>query len=112
MTRSDWLLLAILLLLAIWSRQLMAGAEKPVMVVIRHGNELVGEYPLNKDRTIEIAPGITSEIRDGQYRMVQSTCPGQVCVEQGWNSRIPVICAPKKVSITIVDASERMPVTY
>ena len=42
-------------------------------------------------------------VQQGHVRMMEASCPDQVCVNQGWisNSALPIVCLPNKVIIEI-----------
>ena len=43
-------------------------------------------------------------VQQGHIRMLEASCPDQVCVNQGWisDSTLPIVCLPNKVIIEIV----------
>ena len=43
-------------------------------------------------------------VQQGHVRMLEASCPDQVCVNQGWisDSTLPIVCLPNKVIIEIV----------
>ncbi len=73
-------------------------------VVITKDSINKGEFPLNKDRLIELENNIVVEIKDSKVRVKTSPCRNQICVKQGWSDSQPIICAPQKLSVTIKSA--------
>lgn len=45
----------------------------------------------------------TAQVEHGRIRMLEASCPDQVCVNQGWisDSALPIVCLPNKVIIEI-----------
>lgn len=65
------------------------------------------------------APGTYNkvEIKDGDIRVIEADCPGQLCVKQGFasESRIPIVCLPHNISIVVtydIDEEEYDVITY
>ncbi len=111
-TRADIVLIVIFLLI---SCVLFAHyyRKSGSVVEIRYGERIVGTYSLSQDRVIEIDDGIAAEIKDSRVRMLRSTCPHQVCVQQGWSSSParPIVCVPNKVCIRILGDDQQMMIT-
>lgn len=43
-------------------------------------------------------------VQQGHVRMMEASCPDQVCVNQGWisDNALPIVCLPNKVIIEII----------
>ncbi|MCF7912382.1 MAG: NusG domain II-containing protein [Candidatus Cloacimonetes bacterium] len=110
----DIVLVVILLLAVGLIFILQLSNQKAGFIQVKVDNAIVGKYPLDKDRTIEINPGTILEIKDGKYRLASSACKKQICVKQGWSSNQPIICVPQKLIISIrKDAGKsESPLTY
>ncbi len=81
-------------------------------VFIYKDNLLYGEYPLDRDREIELDEHNTVRITGGRVMMQFSDCPNQRCVKQGATSKLPIICLPNNVVVEIKsDESERLFIT-
>ncbi len=111
-TRADIVLIVFFLLVSgvLFARYYrMTGS----VAEIRYGDRIVGTYPLAEDCVIEIDEGIAAEIKDGRVRMLRSTCPHQICVQQGWSSSParPIVCVPNKVCIRILGDDAKMMIT-
>ncbi len=111
-TRADVVLIVLFLavasaLFAVYNR------SEGSIVEIRYGDRLIGQYRLEQNQVIEIDEGIAAEIREGKIRMLRSTCPHQVCVQQGWTSSpaTPIVCVPRRVFIRIVSEKQKMMIT-
>ncbi len=111
-TRADIALIVVFLVI---SGVLFAHFHKQSgsKVEIRYGDRLIGTFLLSEDQIIEIDDGIAAEIKDGKVHMLRSTCPHQVCVQQGWSSTParPIICVPNKVYIRILGDDDEMMIT-
>lgn len=104
-SRSDIVFALVLLAFAavvaliLWMQP--AGNE----VVFRQDGQIVGTYPLNEDRTVEIGGTYlnTFEIHGGSVRVVHTTCPNHQCEKMGAISRVgaALICVPNQVSVSI-----------
>jgi hypothetical protein len=92
---SDIILILFCLIIAflIW-RNFGAADQR---VYIYKEDALWGDYPLSKDRIIEIDEHNSIEIKAGKARMLHSDCPDQRCVKQGFNNNMPIICLPNRV---------------
>ena len=64
------------------------------------GNEL-GTYSLGKDQTISIGNTNICEIKVGQARMTEATCPDHLCMKQHAIDKNggTIVCLPNKVVI-------------
>jgi hypothetical protein len=71
---------------------------KHIQVIIE--GTITGAYELSKDQIVEINSGTILEIKDGRFRLRESSCPRQICVKQGWSISQPVICVPQKLVIS------------
>lgn len=105
-TLADFILVIILLSLAVYLSLDMFSNERK-FIVIKHKNQLIGKYSLEKNKMIDISDEIIVEVAEGKVRMLKNNCPNQLCVEQGWSSRFPIICVPNQVEITIIDKDNK-----
>ena len=69
------------------------------------GNKL-GTYSLGKDQTISIGHTNICQIKDGQARMTEATCPDHLCMKQHAidSKGGTIVCLPNKVVVTVVSA--------
>ena len=75
-------------------------------IVIEEGNELVGVFPLEEDRVIEVQGPLgisTVVIENGEAYMLDSPCPNKVCIAMGRISEPgdSIICIPNRVYIHV-----------
>ncbi|MBN1881614.1 MAG: NusG domain II-containing protein [Deltaproteobacteria bacterium] len=73
-------------------------------IVIEEGNELVGVFPLEEERIIEVQGPLgisTVVIENGEAYMLDSPCPNKVCIAMGHISEPgdTIICIPNRVYI-------------
>lgn len=110
MTKHDFILIAVLLLLALGGflvYSLFFGAEGQTVRICIDG-EIYREIPLDSDAEIEI-PGLVGSCRllisDGSADMTEADCPNQICVNHRPVSRSgeTIICLPNRVSVEIME---------
>ncbi|MBN1948471.1 MAG: NusG domain II-containing protein, partial [Candidatus Cloacimonetes bacterium] len=101
---SDVILIGVLIILAVLSLAIMKKNSAIRMVTVYHRNQLVYQDKINKDKILELEPGVVVEINRGRVRMQRSTCREQFCVKQGWSSFFPIICVPNQILIRIREA--------
>jgi hypothetical protein len=75
-------------------------------VCIRSGGRLVGRYPLDRDRTVEITgPLGTTVIRieGGRAKVIASPCPHKLCIRMGDIGQEGgiIACVPNEVVISV-----------
>ncbi|MDP8221299.1 MAG: NusG domain II-containing protein [Candidatus Stygibacter frigidus] len=111
---ADKILIVFLLLFIIMGfyLQLSGSQAKNIQVVIN--DKTFGRYQLTKDQLIKINEGTILEIKDGRFRLRESSCPHQICVKQGWSNGQPIICVPQRIVISVVKESgdKDIPLTY
>lgn len=79
-------------------------------VTIEQRNELIGTYPLNVDKEIEIEhrDKVVNKIiiKDGYCYMEEAECPDHLCIKQGKvnKSGQTIVCLPNRVVVTVVDS--------
>lgn len=79
-------------------------------VTIEQRNELIGTYPLNVDKEIEIEHRgkVVNKIiiKDGYCYMEEAECPDHLCIKQGKvnKSGQTIVCLPNRVVVTVVDS--------
>ncbi|MGI5962276.1 MAG: NusG domain II-containing protein [Lawsonibacter sp.] len=118
MSRGTKLTLGLLLAAALAATvAVLVPAKKfvhPVAKITLDG-ALIQEIDLEKvgasySFTVEGATGLTNTIlvESGRIRVLEATCPDQVCVEQGFISdgTVPIVCLPNKLIIEIVGGGE------
>lgn len=123
MKKRDIIIIAAILVLAAAAfgiiSVVMAGQEGGAedFVYIYVNDQLYEADPLNEDKVIEIdqGNGVINhvEIKDGQVRMLDSSCGNQNCVGMGSMSKDNpgpmfnfIVCLPHQVSIELRLASE------
>lgn len=75
-------------------------------VTVESEGEIIGEYPLNIDREIEITAKNGYNlliIKDGKAFIRDASCPDKLCVNQGKISHNgeTVVCLPNKTIVTV-----------
>ena len=102
-TRKEFSVFALLFLLCFAALFLIRGRGKTgptAKVRISLDGTVLGEYPLNEDRTIPIGDTNVCRIEDGKAFMLEASCPDQLCMEQfdpiGSGGGM-IICLPNKV---------------
>ena len=105
--RNDILLAAVLLLLGgalalfLWLTRQTGG-----IVIVQIDGERVMELPLDEDRSLVLGGGAhtnTLVIEGGKARVVEASCPDQICVRQGavQYAGESIVCLPHKLVITV-----------
>ena len=79
-------------------------------VTIEQRDNLIGIYPLNVDKEIEIEHRgeVVNKIviEDGYCHMEEAECPDHLCIKQGKvnKSGQTIVCLPDRVVVTVVDS--------
>lgn len=90
---------------------LLAPKEKGAIARVTQDGEVLYEIQLNEvpgPQTYHVngenGAYNTVLVQQGHVRMMEASCPDQVCVNQGWisDSTLPIVCLPNKVIIEIV----------
>ncbi len=88
-------------------------AKKGETVVVTVDGEIYGEYPLQKDTTIQITTADDKNhnlliIADGSACMQDADCPDRLCVRQGKISKTneSIVCLPHRIVVTIQNGQE------
>lgn len=103
--KGDFIILGIASLLCIVSFFcLFLPSFSPRRITVTVKGEVYGQYPLEKDQTIEIRQQSGAynfiEIKDGGVRMIEATCPDHTCIRQGTlHHGGAIICLPNQVVI-------------
>ena len=80
-------------------------------VTIEQRDNLIGIYPLNVDKEIEIEHRgeVVNKIviEDGYCYMEEAECPDHLCIKQGKvnKSGQTIVCLPNRVIVTVVDSN-------
>ena len=98
MKRKDIPIIILTLLLSAVLFFTISGGNK---VKVSVDGKVMGEYPLDTNRTIEINKTNTLVIKDGKAFISEASCPDKLCIKQGEiDSRGgSIICLPNKVVI-------------
>ena len=111
--KNDIILVSVLvgiILLAILGILLFRESGNTVKVTV-DGN-IIGEYSLNKDKTVEIKSDRGTNllvIKDGKAHVERASCPDGICsshrpISYGGES---IICLPNKVVIEVITDTEQ-----
>lgn len=65
---------------------------------------------LTRDATYDIDGHMVVEVGGGKIRALESDCPDQLCVEEGWIafSGIPIVCVPNEIMIVIPEGPDEL----
>jgi hypothetical protein len=83
------------------------AGDNPTAVAVYAGRELVARRALPAAREHMAVPGplgVTAvEIEGARVRIVESPCPGKVCIARGWleHAGDAAICLPNKVAVYV-----------
>ena len=106
MKKNDWILVAVILVLAgigflIYTN---LGRQTAGIVKVTVDGELFGTYSLEKEQKIKINNSNQLYIKDGQADMIEANCPDQICVDHKEISKNKetIVGLPNKVIIEIV----------
>ncbi len=110
---GDWLVILLSIGLVIFLFGALWQSNPASRLQIRQGNQIVGQYTLNQNRTIHIQGPLGDSIiqishqagkNEGQVRFTSSPCSSQYCVHQGWLKRAGqvAVCLPNQVSIELL----------
>ena len=105
--RNDVILIAVLaalggaLALFLWLTRQTGG-----IVTVQMDGEIIMELPLDKDARVVLGEGAdtnTLVIEGGKARVVEASCPDQVCVRQGGiqYEGESIVCLPHRLIVTI-----------
>lgn len=77
------------------------SAENADKVRVLADGEVIGEYSLDKDKTVDINGTNVLVIKDGKAFMQEADCPDKLCIKQGTIDANggSIICLPNKVVI-------------
>ena len=103
------LLLVGIIALVIWH---FVYSDDGKYVTIEQRDNLIGIYPLNVDKEIEIEHRgeVVNKIviEDGYCYMEEAECPDHLCIKQGKvnKSGQTIVCLPNRVVVTVVDSND------
>lgn len=104
-----WIILAVIAAVLL-SAFFLNRSEKGGRALIKVDDRLIKTVYLDQDQiiTLDQAPGVVIEVRNGAIGFIRSDCPDQICVQTGFISRQGqvAVCLPNKVVIAIPSASE------
>lgn len=111
---ADRILIIFLLLVIFVGFYLQLSGKQAQNIQIVINDEVFGRYQLAKDQVIEINQGTILEIKDERFRLRESSCPHQICVNQGWSNGQPIICVPQRLVISVIKEAgdKEIPLTY
>ena len=114
--KNDLILILVLLIAAVaiyaGIRLYSSKNTKNAMVVVTVNGEEYGRYPLSEQytETIRFEDGSYNRfaIQDGYVKMVEASCPDQICFSHHKISKKneTIVCLPDKVVITIENGEE------
>jgi len=116
MTRADKVLVAAVLLSALWGlvmiyRHVFTSLNQlfPTQATITIAGKVIQTIDLDPARDkkiIQIAGRVgpaTVEVADGKIRMLEANCPKQICVKQSWiqSPGSTIVCLPGEIIIHV-----------
>ena len=107
--RLLFLVLSTISILGIFFMRVLLPEGKTVHIDVNGSTAYV--LPLEKDRTISVAGprgNTIVEIFGRRVRIVDSPCPGKLCVKQGWIQKGSLVCLPNSVTV-LVEGSDTSP---
>lgn len=125
MTRGDKFLLAGLLCTGLFSAAALYGRSAlfidkggPIEAVITSKGKVVRKItlPVNVPSTFVVQGRLgsaTVAVKDGQIRMLEASCPGGICLKQGWieHPGQSIACIPGEILVRIEGAARLDAVT-
>lgn len=105
--KNDLLLIAALLILGgALALSLHAARQEGGAVRVQIGGETVAELPLNEDARLVLGEGghtNTLVIENGAARVVEASCPDQICVSHGAirYAGESIVCLPHKLVVSV-----------
>lgn len=108
---ADIFIITIILISAVLFIPMIHSNPRDI-VVVHWGDDIIAEYPLDRNRIFSVDGDIGAievEIKDNMVRVVSSPCPRQICVKTGRISKSyeQIICAPNRIYIGIDSDSEK-----
>lgn len=111
--KNDLILAGIILILALAAVLFITlTKEEGGEVVVTVDGEVYKTLPLDKDTTLSIEEKTGQynvlEIKDGEVRMREASCPDKICVEHRaiHYNRESIVCLPNKVTVEIRGGKE------
>lgn len=103
-TKKDFILLVIVLVVGIAGVFLVNSGEKGTLAEIKVDGETVEELSLEGEYLEKEINGVTVCRENGEIYVKESVCPDKVCVRSGRISKAGegIICAPNRVAVEIV----------
>ena len=110
MKKNDWILVAVILVLAGIGFLVYTGLgrQSAGIVKVTVDGDIYGTYSLEKEQEIKINDINYLMIKDGYADMIKADCPDQVCVEHISISKNKetIVCLPNKVIVEIVGGED------
>ena len=106
-TKKDFVLVIIVLVVSLAGLILVNSADKGKTATIKVDGEVVETLSLNEDTLVEFN-GVVVTCEKGEVFVTESTCTDKVCMRSGKISKSGegIICAPNRVSIEIDGKSD------
>lgn len=108
-TKKDFVLVIIVLVVSLAGLILVNSADKGKTATIKVDGEVVETLLLNEDTSVEFN-NVVIACENGEIYVKESTCTDKVCMRSGKISKSGegIICAPNRVSIQI-DGKSNLP---
>lgn len=107
-TKKDFILLVIVLLVGVVGIFLMNSAEKGAVAEVKVDGETVERITLDGESFKKDINGVTVCCENGEIFVQDSDCADKVCVRSGKISKSGegIICAPNRVAIEIIGENQ------
>ncbi len=102
-TKKDFILLVLVLIIGVAGMILMNSSPKGTMAQIKVDGKAVETVSLNGEYLEKEINGVTVCRENGEIYVKDSSCPDKVCVRSGKISKAGegIICAPNRVAVEI-----------
>lgn len=84
--------------------------KENAILQIRVGDEIYGEYSLDKNQSISINDTNVCIIENGKVRMIEANCPDHVCIHSKEIDKKggTIICMPNQIVLEIISDEKEL----
>jgi hypothetical protein len=104
--KADIILIVLLMMFSAGFYYLSVNKSRSTTIEIYQNTKLVKTVKSSEEQIINLPEGIVVEVKAGKARITESSCKHQICVQQGWNDRFPIVCIPNKTTIVFQTKDE------
>jgi len=98
---ADTILILIVILTIVVSSQIFLSGKEEKSVYVYKNDRLLGVYPINQDKTLQIDEHNSVRIQNSKVKMLSADCPDRRCVKQSSTDMLPIVCLPNHVVVEI-----------